>query len=84
LTCDSLNPKETYDVYIPERTDAERLWCFTFKHNPLDGFFMSHADQSYLVQKGLIYKDLEGRYLLTEQGAQVLAEQELAKHKGVT
>ena len=76
-------PKETYDVYVREPTDAERLWCFSCKRNPLDGFFMSHADQSYLVQKGLIYKDLEGRYLLTEQGAQVIAEQELAKHKGI-
>ena len=44
---------------------------------------MSHADQSYLIQKRLIYKDSEGGYLLTEQGAQVIAEHELAKHTGI-
>ena len=75
-------PKETYDVYIREPTDAERLWCFSCKRNPLDGFFMSHADQGHLLQTGLIYKDLEGKYHLTKQGDRVLAERELTKHKG--
>lgn len=62
---------ETRDVYVRPRFLRDILWAF-FEKKPTNEMFLLEADRQGLVKEGIIEKNAEGRYLLTEKGQEAI------------
>ena len=60
------------DVYEIPITDADMLWPFYSNREHLDGFHMLDDDTRYLLERGLIERTHERRYVLTQAGMEVI------------
>jgi hypothetical protein len=71
----TLNERLVLDVYEIPRTDADMLWPFYSNREHLDGFHMLDDDTRYLLERGLIERTAERRYVLTQAGMEVITSQ---------
>jgi hypothetical protein len=60
------------DVYEIPRDAADMLWPFYSNREHLDGFDMLEDDRRYLLERGLIERTDERRYVLTQAGMEVI------------